>query len=180
MATSIFTTEVPVAGNATDATPYTLGTAWSTSIDGYVTHHRFRAPSNVVNGTQFIGLLFRITNEATGVELGRTQYLDGLVADDWNSRAFASAIPVLASEYYITAYFTPDRFVLTEGAFASGGITNAPLTAIQSGAPYGNGRVHVGDGYPEITSGASTNYFSDLIFEEVAPVVSRERWGMNL
>jgi hypothetical protein len=180
MPTSIFTVQTPVAGNATDGVPYTLGTAWRTDTDGYVTHHRFRAPSNVDNGTQFVGLLFRITNEATGVELGRTQYLDGLVADDWNIRAFSAAIPVVTSEFYVTAYFTPDYFVLTEGVFASGGVTNAPLTAIQSGVPYGNGRIHVGDGYPEITSGASTNYFSDLIFDEVAPPTSRERWGIAL
>jgi hypothetical protein len=180
MAVSIFTSQTPVAGNATDATPYTLGTAWRTDTNGYVTHHRFRAPSNVDNGTQFIGLLFRITNEATGVELGRAQYVDGLTPDVWNSVAFSPAIPVVTSEYYITAYYTPDYFVLTEGVFSGGGVTNAPLTAIQSGVPYGNGRIHVGDGYPEITSGASTNYFSDVIFDEVAPVVSRERWGLTL
>lgn len=179
MATSIFTTQTPTSGNVTDATPYTLGTAFVSSADGFITHHRFYAPANTDSGTQFIGLLLQITNETTGVELGRTQYSDGILPETWNTRAFSSPIAITAGVYYITAYYTPDYFVLTAFEFTSAGITNAPLTAIQSGVPYGNGRIHVGDGYPEITSGQQTNYFSDVVFEETM-ATSVERWGLTL
>lgn len=165
MAESIFTSETPLAGNVSDATQYTLGTVWTPAVDGTVTHIRVYAPTGTP-GAAFVGVLFSITGESAGTELARATF-GALTPAAWNTVALpGGGVAVTAGSHYVAAYITVDLFVLTTFFFTSAGTTNGNLTAVQSGSPYGNGRIHVGDGFPEIASGQQSCYFADVAFEE--------------
>lgn len=163
MAESIFTSQTPLAGDASDATQYTLGTVWTPAVNGTVTHIRVFAPASAP-GSAFVGILFRVDSDTTGTELSRATF-GALTPLAWNTVVLSSPVAVTAGTYYCAAYRTPDRFVLTTSFFTSSGVVNGNLTAIQSGSPYGNGRLHVGDGFPEVTSSQQSNYFADVVFE---------------
>lgn len=163
MAQSIFTSQTPVAGNVNDATQYTLGTVWTPNVNGVVTHIRVFAPASAP-ASAFVGVLYSVTSNTTGVELGRATF-GALTPTAWNTVALSTPVLVTAGSYYAATYRTPDFFVLTTSFFTSSGVTNGNLTAIQSGSPYGNGRLHVGDGFPETTSAQQSNYFADIVFE---------------
>jgi len=183
VAESIFTTQTPAAGDVSDATQYTLGTVWTPAVNGTVTHIRVFAPVTAPSSA-FVGLLYSITGESAGVELGRATF-GSLTAAAWNTVALAGGVSVTAGSYYVACYVTPDRFVLTTNFFTSAGVTNGNLTAPQSGSPYGNGRIHVGDGFPEITSGQQSSYFADVVFDASSvvrptPVVAPARLGRSV
>lgn len=163
MAESIFTSETPLGTDVNDATTYTLGTCWTPAVNGTVTHIRVFAPLSAP-AVAFQGVLYSITGEASGTELSRATF-GALTPGAWNTVALPSPVAVTAGNYYVTSYVTTDFFVLTTFVFTSAGITNGNLTANQSGVPFGNGRIHVGDGFPEITSGQQSNYFADVVFE---------------
>lgn len=178
MAESIFTSETPLAGNVSDATQYTLGTTWTPAVDGTVTHIRVYAPTGTPGGS-FVGVLYSISGESTGSELARATF-GALTPAAWNTVELpGGGVSVTAGAHYVACYITPDLFVLTTFIFTSAGITNGNLTAIQSGAPYGNGRIHVGDGFPEITSGQQSCYFADVVFEEGGASVAGEGAGYS-
>lgn len=176
MAESIFTSETPLAGNVSDATQYTLGTTWTSAVDGTVTHIRVYAPTGTP-GANFVGVLYSISGESTGTELARATF-GALTPAAWNTVELpGGGVSVTAGAHYVACYVTPDLFVLTTFVFTSAGITNGNLTAIQSGSPFGNGRIHVGDGFPEIASGQQSNYFADVVFEEGGAPVAAEGVG---
>lgn len=167
MAESIFTSQTPADANISDDTTYTLGTVWTPAADGVVTHLRMFAPTSAPSGS-VIGVLYRVDSDTTGVELARATF-GTLTLGDWNAVALPSPVPVFAGSYYAACYVTPDRFVITTAFFAAGSTVNGSLTAPQSGSPYGNGRFHVGDGFPDVTSGERSCYFADVVFEAGAP-----------
>lgn len=164
MAESIFTSQTPLAGNVNDGTQYTLGTVFTPAVNGTITHIRVYAPASAP-GSPLVGVLYSITGEGTGTELARATF-GALTPSDWNTVELpGDGVSVTAGQYYVTTYITSDFFVLTTLFFTSSGVTNGNLTAPQSGAPFGNGRLHVGDGFPEVASGQQTNYFADVVFD---------------
>lgn len=164
MAESIFTSQTPLAGNVNDGTQYTLGTVFTPAVNGTVTHIRVFAPASAP-ASPFVGVLYSITGEGTGTELARATF-GALTPSDWNTVELpGGGVDVTAGQYYVATYITPDFFVLTTLFFTSSGVTNGNLTAPQSGDPFGNGRLHVGDGFPEVASGQQTNYFADVVFD---------------
>lgn len=165
MAESIFTSEVPAATNVTDGAPYTLGTVWTPAISGVVTGIRLWAPENTDQDHLFVGILFSITGETTGIELARKQ-ATVLNPNTWNVITFDAPVAVTGGSYYVAAYFTPDYFVLAQNLFTASGVTNGNLTAIQDGQPYSNGRINTtGDGFPNTAAFADSCYFADVVFE---------------
>jgi hypothetical protein len=164
VAESIFTSQVPLAGNVNDGTQYTLGTVWTPAVNGTVTHIRVYAPASAP-ASPFVGVLYSVTDDISGVELSRATF-GALTPSAWNTVELpGGGVSVTAGQYYAATYITPDFFVLTTLFFTSSGVTNGNLTAIQSGAPFGNGRIHVGDGFPEVTSGQQACYFADVVFD---------------
>jgi hypothetical protein len=167
---SIFTSQTPTVSNANDATQYTLGTVWTPAVDGIVTHIRVYAPTGTP-ASSLVGVLYSVTSNTAGVELKRATF-GALTPSAWNVVALpGGGQAVIAGAYYCAAYLTPDLFVLHDNTFTAAGIINGNLTAIQSGSPYGNGRLHVGDGFPEITSGNKASYFADVVFTAGGAVV---------
>lgn len=181
MAESLFTSQTPVSGNINDGTTYTLGTVWTPAVDGTVTHLRMFAPTSAPAGP-VVGVLYRLDSDTTGVELSRATF-GALALGGWNTVELPSAVSVSAGSYYVACYITPDRFVLTLDMFTTSAVVNGNLTAPQSGVPYGNGRLHVGDGFPEITSGDRACYFADVVFEVGAgpsPAQGSADFGVDL
>ena len=67
---------------------------------------------------------------------------------------------------YVASYYPPNgRYSVDDGFFASGGVVNSPLTALQDGVDRGNGvyRYGTGGGFPNSTFDAS-NYWVDVVF----------------
>jgi hypothetical protein len=159
---SIFTTQIPDNSFANDGTLYTLATTFTVAANGSTTHHRYRSAATQPSAA-VIGVLFRLTSNATGVELTRVAY-DNWSANAWLTMPWPSPVALVTGEVYATGYITPNYFVLSEHTFTSAAITNGNLTAIQSGVPDANGRIHVGDGFPEIAAFNDSSYFSDLVF----------------
>lgn len=170
MAESIFTAQTPATGNATDSTPYELGTEFIPDVAGTTTHHRFRAPSNTDNGTSFVGKLYRVADQQL---LASVTYAGGLISDDWNTAAWPSPVALSAGVRYVTAYFTPDYFVLSQDLFDSAVDNGANLVAPAAGdGGTVNGRINLaGSGFPTGQAFANSCYFSDLVFEPGAPTV---------
>lgn len=168
MPESVFTTQAPVApdDNRTDSTLYTLSMVFRVAVPGLITAFKMFAPQNT-SGT-FVGVLHQLASDTTGSELARATY-GPLTPGVWNSVPPITPVPVSAGPYYAIGYVTNDYYTAAPGAFASAGITSGNLSVPQSGSPYGNGRLHIGDGFPEITSSGQTNYFADVVFEAAAP-----------
>jgi len=177
VAESIFTAQTPLAGNVNDGTQYTLGTVWTPAVDGTVTHIRVYAPTGTP-AAAFVGVLYTITGEAAGTELARATF-GALTPAAWNTVPLPAPVPVTAGNHYVACYITADLFVLTTFFFTDAGVTNGDLTAIQSGVPYGNGRLHAGDGFPEVASGQQSCYFADVVFEAGAAPVAAEGTGLG-
>jgi hypothetical protein len=164
---SVFTSQVPASDNLTDSTLYTLATVIRPAVNGMATGVRFYAPQNTSGGT-FTGVIYSMSSGSSGSELGRKAF-SGLVGGAWNVAVLDTPVPLSAGQYYAVGYITPDYYVASPTVFTSAGITNGNLTAIQAGSPYGNGRLHVGDGFPEVSSANQANYFGDVVFEASPP-----------
>lgn len=165
--TSVHTTQTPTSADVSDSTQYTLGMAWTSAVPGMATGIRVYG-STTAPASALVGVLWSITSEAAGTELARVTF-GSHVSGAWYDAHFATPVEIAVGTYYIASYITPDYFALTSFGFLSAPIVNGDLTGIQSGSPYANGRLHVGDGYPEVASSQQSDYFADVIFEPHRP-----------
>ncbi|MDG4784354.1 DUF4082 domain-containing protein [Micromonospora sp. WMMD1102] len=154
-AASIFGDQVPVVTSAVDVTAFTLGTKWSASVRGAITHGRWYFPDVAPDGpTAWV-----LYDEVTEAEIARAEFTD--TAPGW--RTVALDPPVVYSTpgtVMVAAVEAVTRYVATAGLFADGPVISGPLTAPGDGD---NGRVGIGAGYPPSTFG-DTCYFADLLF----------------
>lgn len=168
MPTSIFTTQTPSLGNLNDAVTQNLGTVFSSSTNGNVTHMRWFFPSVLPTGT-VIGALYLWTTDASGTLLGQVNFV-APVAGAWNTAQLASPIAITAGTFYVAVIFSQDHYVATGGFFNGTSVTNGALTAPadDAGTPRRNGKLLQGAGglaYP--TSFFNGNcFFPDVVFEE--------------
>ena len=103
-----------------------------TDTPGYITGIRYYRPSQAT-GTH-VGSLW----SATGTRLGQVTFAGG-TASGWQEAIFSSPVAVTANTTYVASYFTPSRYVVNSGYFASAGTTRGPLTALRNGTDGGNG-----------------------------------------
>lgn len=174
MSFSIFTTQIPAIPNANDGLTQNLGTVFTTSVDGNVTHIRWYFPATLPTGT-VIGALWLWTSDGTGTLLGQANFT-APVAGTWNTAQLSVPIAITNGVYYVASIFSQDQYVAT-GALFNVAITNGPLTAPadDSVTPRRNGKFLQNAGgltYP--TSFFNGNgYFPDIVFEppptDVAP-----------
>lgn len=161
---TIFTVQTPASTNNNDG-PYTLGTLFTSSLDGAIIGIRWYGPSIAVGGP-VIGLLYEYTTETTGVELARATF-GAITAGAWNEVDFATPVGIQANKKYVAAICTPAAYVSTTNGFVSS-ITNGHLTAPSDdpGTPIRNGRFIIGGTPAFPTSGGSApNYFVDVAFQ---------------
>jgi len=178
VAQSIFTSQVPAASQ-NDTTDYTIGTLWYSDVAGEATRSRWRFPSTLPTQTA-IGLLYRYTNESTGTELARANFVNP-VAGQWNLSELYPT-PVTIDPFpamYIWAVWTSDWYVFTSGFFTGNAVVNGNLTAPADDTvtPRRNGRGEVTAASPDYPgSFGPACYFADGVFEPTVQEGSPVGW----
>lgn len=163
MTESIFSSQTPALVNQQDST-YTLGTLFSSDVDGYVTGCRAyigAVPTSPVP----TGLLYEWVDNENGVLLASKPF-GTLVAGQWNDILFDTPVAIDAGKDYVTAWGPTNNYSATGGFFNSAPVVNGHLTSPQSFAAKYNGKFHVGTSiaYPNESFNAGC-YFVDLLFE---------------
>ncbi|MGR9107449.1 MAG: DUF4082 domain-containing protein, partial [Gammaproteobacteria bacterium] len=149
----------PGIASAGDPAAVELGVKFRSDVNGYITGIRFY--KGTANTGTHIGNLWSNTGTllATGTFSGET-------ASGWQELSFANAFPISANTVYIASYFAPNGgYAINTGYFATSGVDNGPLHALQNGVNGGNGVFLYGtsSGFPTNTYNSS-NYWVDVKF----------------
>ena len=145
-----------------DTGDYELGVKFRTSINGLITGVRFYKPAGST-GTH-TGKLWNsngtLISSATFVETN----------SGWQEVSFSSPIPVSANTTYIASYSWPGGYYPYQAnAFSTTGVTNGPLTVLQSGVDGPNGVYNDTPGLFPQTGGTGANYWVDVVFQTSLP-----------
>lgn len=138
--------------------PVELGVKFRSDVAGSIVGIRFyKGAGN--NGTH-TGSLWTSTGTllATGTFVNET-------ATGWQQLTFASPVAISANTTYVASYHTDTgAFSMNIGFFATQGVDNPPLHALQSGVDGPNGLFILGPGgqFPSGVSG--NNYWVDVVF----------------
>jgi hypothetical protein len=128
-------------------------------VNGSITGIRFYK-GNGNTGTH-IGTLW----SSTGTKLASATFT-GETAGGWQQVNFTTPVPVTAGTVYVASYFAPAGHYAGDGAyFASTGVDNGPLHALQNGVSGGDGVYQYGStsSFPSNSYNA-TNYWVDVVF----------------
>jgi hypothetical protein len=90
----------------------------------------------------------------------------GETASGWQQVALTTPVAVTAGTTYVASYHaTTGHYAVNQGYFVSQGVTNGPLSALQSGTDGGNGVYVYGpaSAFPSNTYNGS-NYWVDVVF----------------
>jgi hypothetical protein len=174
---SLFTTQVPVLHDNSDATTYTLGTYFTPAVDGTITAVRWWFPSTPQPGADpaVKAALFRTSDGAKLTAEPDVAFSVPGDSDQWNEVALATPISVTAASVYCVAVRVPDRYVASSGGSSPWPITNGDLSAAT-----GAGRFRDMNGLPGGAAGQPNTvfpsdsfgngcYFVDVVF---APTVA--------
>ncbi|MCB0715828.1 MAG: DUF4082 domain-containing protein [Chitinophagaceae bacterium] len=141
-----------------------LGVKFRSTIAGTVSGVRFYKRTQQPNGATYTGRLWKIDGTLLG-----TCTFTSITNSGWQQANFASPISIDANTTYIVSYHTPNgEYAYTPGAFSSSGVTNGPLTALQSGVDGPNGVFKYGAGgvFPD-QSFNDANYWVDIVLNGV-------------
>ncbi|HWQ96418.1 MAG TPA: DUF4082 domain-containing protein [Candidatus Methylomirabilis sp.] len=142
-----------------DANAVELGVKFRSDVNGTVTGIRFyKGPSNT--GIH-VGSLW----SGTGALLGNKTFT-GETATGWQQVNFTTPVNITAGTTYVASYHTNvGYYSVDDNYFASSGVDNAPLHALNNSVSGGNG-VYVysaNSAFPSNTY-ASSNYWIDIVF----------------
>ncbi len=134
--------------------------------DGYICGLRFYKGSN--NTGTHVGSLWN----NNGTLLAQATFT-GESASGWQQVDFAAPVAITANTVYVASYHAPNgKYSIDQGYFASAGVENAPLYALEEGVSGGNGVYSYGSGgFPANTWNAS-NYWVDVVFTSGSPPVA--------
>ena len=150
--------DTPGTTQNVDSGDYELGVKFQTSVNGSITGVRFYKPAGTT-GTH-IGKLWT----GGGVLLASATFVE--TDSGWQTVSFSSPIAVSAGTTYVASYSWPSGsyYPYQANAFSTTGVTNGPLTALQSGTDGPNGVYNDSPGsFPQTGNGA--NYWVDLVFD---------------
>ncbi|MGA9860424.1 MAG: DUF4082 domain-containing protein [Solirubrobacteraceae bacterium] len=154
---TIFDFGTPVTVDAGDASPVTLGVAFTADSNGQVTGVRFYKAST--NTGTHVGALW----SATGTLLASAPFA-GETASGWQTVLFSTPVPVTAGTTYVASYFAPTgHYSVTSAAFSTA-VDAPPLHAIANGStPNGVYMYGSASTFPTNAFNAS-NYWVDVLF----------------
>jgi Domain of unknown function (DUF4082) len=158
VAASVFTSQTPTSGIFNDL-PVTLGMRFQASVAGSINGARFYKVPGMVG--PHIGILY--DNIGTVI---RTVTFTNETASGWQTQNFATPFTATAGATYVIAvYFSDGNYLADHLFFATAGLTNGVLTALQDGTPDPNGIYTYGGApaFPTSTS-QSSNYWVDINF----------------
>lgn len=150
---------VPANSSFPDTTSVELGVKFRSDVAGQITGIRFYKGTG--NGGTHIGNLWNVA----GTRLATVTFA-GESGTGWQQALFAAPVSIAAGTQYIASYFAPlGRYAANSAFFASTGVDNPPLHALQNGANGGNGvfRYTAVSAFPTSTFN-STNYWVDVVF----------------
>jgi hypothetical protein len=149
---TVFTTQTPVAPNATDGVAYELGMKFQAAEAGMITAIRYwKAPSET--GTH-VGRIW----SASGTQLASVTF-SGETASGWQLQSLATPLAIQANTTYVVSVNTNSYYVATVGGLGSS-VVNGYLSSVADGANgvYGSTGSFPGSSYQ------NTNYFRDVSF----------------
>ena len=152
---------VPSVPSAADSNASELGLKFKSAVDGNITGIRFYKGSS--NTGSHVGNLWT----SSGTLLGSVTFANE-TASGWQQQALPSPVPISANTTYVVSYFAPaGGYAVDLGYFATSGVDNYPLRALEDGEDGPNGvyaysAVSV---FPTQTYD-SANYWVDVVFAE--------------
>ncbi len=152
-------TAQPSVPSANDSGAINLGVKFTTDVNGWVAGIRFY--KGAANSGAHIGSLW----SSSGTLLGQVTFTSES-ATGWQEAYFSSPVPVTAGTTYVASYFAPHGgYAADPATFASAGVADPPLYALQSSASGGDGVYIYGDS-PEFSNSTynATNYWVDVVF----------------
>ena len=163
MVENIFTDQLPALVNQQDST-YTLGTTFSSDIDGLILGTRIYVGA-VPTSPSPTGLLYEATSRTTGILLASKPF-GTLIAGEWNEVLFDDPVEILAEQDYVTAWGPTNNYSATGGFFDSADVINGHLRALHTLFDRPNGKFNVGTSitFPGDTFNGGC-YFVDTIFQ---------------
>ena len=116
-----------------DTASVNLGVKFRSDVDGFITGIRFyKGASNT--GTH-VGTLWT----SAGAQLATATFTNE-TASGWQQVNFATPVAVTANTVYVASYLAPNgRYAGDNSYFATAGVDNPPLHALQNGVSGGNG-----------------------------------------
>lgn len=149
---------LPTNPSVTDNTPIEVGTKFRSTQNGYITGIRF------YKGITNIGVHTANLWTVGGTLLASANFT-AETASGWQEVRFTAPIAITANTTYIASYLSQSGyFAISAGFFASSGVTNGFLTALQSGVDGPNGVYIYGGGFPN--NGNTANYWVDVLFTQ--------------
>jgi hypothetical protein len=147
----------PAVPAANDGQPIEVGTKFRSDQPGDITGIRYYRGSGVT-GT-FVGHLWA----GDGTQLAEVVFSGG--ATGWQTATLTTPVAIAADTTYVASYWSSDGyFAIDAGYFATTGLDNPPLHALQSGVDGVNGVYRYGaSGFP--TDGNTANYWADVVFQ---------------
>nr|WP_230209349.1 DUF4082 domain-containing protein [Tetrasphaera sp. HKS02] len=152
-------TVTPTTASHADSSAVELGVKFKVDVNGSITGIRFYKGSG--NTGTHLGTLW----SASGTKLASATFT-GETATGWQQVTFTSPVAVTAGTVYVASYFAPVGHYAGDGSyFATSGVDNGPLHALQDGVSGGDGVYRYGStsAFPT-NSFNSTNYWVDVVF----------------
>ncbi len=154
-------TETPTVPAIADGTPVTLGTRFSSDVEGTLTGLEFYR--SIGETGPHTGTLYSTSGEV----LATVQFPDTNVSG-WQYAAFETPVQIQPNNDYVAAYRSNGTYPATPGKFAAATQTGHLKTGVQAG------HYSYGTGYPATT--VTTSYLVDVRFvPKAAPVTVTER-----
>ncbi len=153
-------TTTPATASASDTSAVELGVKFRSDVAGIVKGIRFY--KGVGNTGVHVGKLW-----SSAGQLLATANFAGETASGWQQVNFSAPVAISANTVYVASYFAPNGgYAFNGGYFATQGVDNAPLHALQTGVSGGNGVFLYGasGGFPTDSFNAS-NYWVDVVID---------------
>jgi hypothetical protein len=152
---SIWSSSVtPATIDTGDASAVELGVQFKADVSGSITGVRYYKSS--ANTGVHKGNLWT----STGTLLASATFT-GETASGWQQVNFSSPVPVTAGTIYVASYYAPiGHYSDNQNYFATAGVDNAPLHALQNGGVFAYGSA---SSFPTQAWNAS-NYWVDVVF----------------
>ena len=149
----------PTTPSAADTGAVTLGVKFKADVSGKITGIRFYKGTG--NTGTHVGNLW----SATGTQLASATFTNE-TASGWQQVNFTTPVSITAGTVYVASYFAPvGHYAADGGYFATAGVDNVPLHALQDGVSGGDGVYVYGSAaaFPNNTF-LSANYWVDVVF----------------
>jgi hypothetical protein len=142
-----------------DAAAVELGVKFKSDVAGKITGIRFYKGST--NTGTHVGTLW----SNSGTKLATATFTSE-TASGWQTVTFTTPVTITANTVYVASYHTNvGHYANDNSFFATAGVDNVPLHALQNGVSGGNGvyRYSANSAFPNSTY-QSTNYWVDVVF----------------